>query len=39
MRHLTRTNLYSGIKTLRSGEIRVDVAEHREELLAIRSGA
>jgi predicted nucleotidyltransferase len=36
--HLVRL-LHSGIEALRSGEIRIDVAEHREELLAIRSGA
>ena len=36
--HLVRL-LYSGIEALTSGEIRIDVAEHREELLAIRSGA
>jgi predicted nucleotidyltransferase len=36
--HLVRL-LYSGIDALRSGEIRIDVAEHREQLLAIRSGA
>src|SRR5204862_3552046 len=36
--HLIRL-LYSGIEALRSGEIRIDVAEHREELLAIKSGA
>jgi predicted nucleotidyltransferase len=36
--HLVRL-LYSGIEALKSGEIRIDVAEHREELLAIRSGA
>jgi predicted nucleotidyltransferase len=36
--HLIRL-LYSGIEALRTGEIRVDVAEHREELLAIKSGA
>lgn len=36
--HLVRL-LYSGIDALRSGEIRIDVAEHREELLSIRSGA
>jgi predicted nucleotidyltransferase len=36
--HLVRL-LYSGIEALRSGRVRVDVAEHREELLAIRSGA
>lgn len=36
--HLIRL-LYSGIEALRSGEIRIDVAEHRDELLAIKSGA
>ena len=36
--HLVRL-LYSGIEALRSGEIRIDVAEHRRELLAIKSGA
>jgi predicted nucleotidyltransferase len=36
--HLVRL-LYSGIEALRGGEIRIDVAEHRAELLAIRSGA
>jgi hypothetical protein len=36
--HLVRL-LHSGIEALRTGEIRIDVAEHREELLAIRSGA
>jgi uncharacterized protein len=36
--HLIRL-LYSGIEALRSGQIRIDVAEHREELLAIKSGA
>jgi predicted nucleotidyltransferase len=36
--HLVRL-LYSGIEALRSGKIRIDVAEHRDELLAIRSGA
>lgn len=36
--HLIRL-LHSGIEALRSGQIRIDVAEHREELLAIRSGA
>jgi predicted nucleotidyltransferase len=35
--HLIRL-LYSGIEALRSGQIRIDVAEHREELLAIKSG-
>jgi predicted nucleotidyltransferase len=36
--HLVRL-LHSGIEALRSGQIRIDVAEHRAELLAIRSGA
>ena len=36
--HLIRL-LYSGIEALCSGEIRVDVAEHRNELLAIKAGA
>lgn len=36
--HLIRL-LYSGIHALRSGDILVDVGEHREELLHIRSGA
>lgn len=36
--HLIRL-LYSGIEALRSGQIRIDVAEHREELLAVKSGA
>lgn len=36
--HLVRL-LYSGIEALRTGQIRVDVAEHRPELLAIKSGA
>jgi hypothetical protein len=35
--HLIRL-LHSGIHALADGEIRVDVAEHREELLAIRHG-
>jgi predicted nucleotidyltransferase len=35
--HLIRL-LYSGIHALSEGEIRVDVAEHRDELLAIRDG-
>ncbi|HJZ53878.1 MAG TPA: nucleotidyltransferase domain-containing protein [Gemmataceae bacterium] len=35
--HLIRL-LHSGIHALTDGEIRVDVAEHREELLAIRAG-
>jgi uncharacterized protein len=33
--HLIRL-LHSGIHAMRDGEIRVDVAEHRDELLAIR---
>ena len=36
--HLVRL-LYSGIEALRSGQIRIDVASHREELLAIKSGS
>ena len=36
--HLIRL-LLSGIHALRTGEIRVDVTEHRQELLAVRSGA
>ena len=36
--HLVRL-LYSGIAALETGQIQIDVAEHREELLAIRSGA
>jgi predicted nucleotidyltransferase len=36
--HLVRL-LYSGIEALRTGQIRVEVAEHRDELLAIKSGA
>ncbi|AWM42066.1 putative nucleotidyltransferase [Gemmata obscuriglobus] len=35
--HLIRL-LHSGIHALRDGDIRVDVAEHRDELLAIRKG-
>ena len=35
--HLIRL-LHSGIHALLEGEIRVDVAEHRDELLAIRMG-
>jgi hypothetical protein len=35
--HLIRL-LHSGIHALRTGEIRVDVAEHRAELLTIRTG-
>ncbi len=35
--HLIRL-LFSGIYALRTGEIRVDVAEYRDELLAIREG-
>ena len=36
--HLIRL-LHSGIATLRTGEIRIDVAEHRDELLHIRNGS
>jgi predicted nucleotidyltransferase len=36
--HLIRL-LFSGIHALRTGEILVDVGEHREELLRIKSGA
>ncbi|MFO0877989.1 MAG: nucleotidyltransferase domain-containing protein [Gemmataceae bacterium] len=36
--HLIRL-LYSGIEALRTGTIRIDVAEHRAELLSIKSGA
>lgn len=35
--HLIRL-LHSGIHALRHGDIRVDVAEHRDELLTIRAG-
>jgi len=35
--HLIRL-LYSGIEALRSGQVRIDVGEHRDELLAIKSG-
>ena len=35
--HLIRL-LYSGIAALETGEICIDVAEHRDELLAIRDG-
>jgi hypothetical protein len=35
--HLIRL-LHSGIHALRDGDIRVDVGEHRDELLAIRGG-
>jgi hypothetical protein len=35
--HLIRL-LYSGIAALETGEIRIDVGEHREELLEIRAG-
>ena len=34
--HLIRL-LYSGIAALDTGEIRIDVAEHRDELLHIRN--
>jgi uncharacterized protein len=36
--HLIRL-LYSGIEALNTGAIRIDVAEQRQELLAIKSGA
>ena len=36
--HMVRL-MYSGIHTLRHKEVMVDVGEHREELLGIRSGA
>jgi predicted nucleotidyltransferase len=36
--HLIRL-LYSGIEALRSGRIRIDVGEHRDELLTIKAGA
>lgn len=36
--HLIRL-LYSGIEALRSGQIRIDVGEYRDELLAIKAGA
>ncbi len=36
--HLIRL-LHSGIHALRHGDIRVDVGEHRDELLSIRSGS
>jgi predicted nucleotidyltransferase len=36
--HLIRL-LYSGIEALRSGQIRIDVDEYREELLAVKAGA
>ncbi len=36
--HLIRL-LYSGIEALRSGQIRIDVGEHRDELLAVKAGA
>jgi predicted nucleotidyltransferase len=36
--HLIRL-LYSGIEALRDGQIRIDVGEHRDELLAIKAGA
>jgi hypothetical protein len=35
--HLVRL-LHSGIAALETGEIRIDVTDHREELLRIRSG-
>jgi uncharacterized protein len=36
--HLVRL-LYSGIEALRTGQIRIDVGAHRDELLQIKSGA
>lgn len=36
--HLIRL-LYSGIEALQTGQIRIDVGAHREELLAIKAGA
>jgi predicted nucleotidyltransferase len=36
--HLLRL-LHSGAEALRSGQIQIDVAEHRDELLAVKSGA
>jgi predicted nucleotidyltransferase len=36
--HLIRL-LYSGIEALHTGQIRIDVGEHRDELLAIKAGA
>ena len=36
--HLIRL-LHSGIEALRTGQIRIDVSEHRDELMLIRSGA
>ena len=36
--HLIRL-FYSGIEALRSGQIRIDVGEHRDELLAVKAGA
>ena len=36
--HLIRL-LYSGIAALRTGEIMIDVSQHREQLLAVKSGA
>ena len=35
--HLIRL-LHSGIAALETGEIRIDVAEHRDELLAVNPG-
>jgi len=35
--HLVRL-LYSGIGALKTGEIMVDVSQHREQLLEIRNG-
>jgi hypothetical protein len=36
--HLIRL-LYSGIEALRSGQVCIDVGDHRDELLAIKGGA
>src|SRR5947209_16408321 len=36
--HLIRL-LYSGIEALRSGQIRIDVGAHRDELLAVKAGS
>ncbi|MGE3806469.1 MAG: nucleotidyltransferase domain-containing protein, partial [Gemmataceae bacterium] len=36
--HLVRL-LYSGIEALETGQIRIDVGQQRDELLAIKSGA
>jgi predicted nucleotidyltransferase len=36
--HLIRL-LYSGIEALRSGQVRIDVGGHRDELLAVKGGS